>query len=130
MPPISSSRLAPRTSCNSSAASIWLSQVRRSCLGALRKSLVEMSAGRFMDMAFLGLGAVERPPCDSAYEVAAILRAIVEILGRVDGCGSRVRRRIEGLCTGLLARERRFRLRYPARQGFGAARTHTRLRDD
>src|SRR5690242_17715046 len=98
MPPISSSRLAPRTSCSSSAASIWLSQVRRSCLGALRKSLVEISAGRFMGLPFLlGVGAIERPARDGADEVAPVLGAIVEIFRRVDCGGRRVGSGIERL---------------------------------
>src|SRR5579862_6470586 len=90
MAPISSSRLAPLMSCSSSAASIWPSQVRRSCLGALVRLVLANSASLFMA---LGLsrdpgaklyrsleGAVSHRP----HQVAPVLRAIGKVFHRID----------------------------------------------
>src|SRR5215813_4550039 len=90
MPPISSSRLAPRTSCSSSAASIWASQVRRSCFGALARVRADWSAGRFMGGAFRSDGgALERAARHGTDEIAPILGAGVDVFQRIDGGGSR-----------------------------------------
>src|SRR5438270_13945961 len=90
MPPISSSRLAPRTNCSSPADSICASQVRKSCFGALLRFWFAIWAGRFMVLPFRsGGGALERSSRHGAHEVASIFGAGVDILERLDRlCGS------------------------------------------
>src|SRR5712671_2500569 len=91
MPPISSSRSAPRTTCNSLATSMWASHVRRSCFGALLSALTECSVGRFMaHFAFSKLRLlriVERAARHGTHEIAAIIRRCIGVLKRVDSLG-------------------------------------------
>src|SRR5262245_35628753 len=133
MPPISSSRLAPRTICNSPAASIWAIQVRKSCLseflGALLSALVDVSAGRFMGWAFRSGGAFERTARHRAAEIAPILGAGVVVLERIDGGGGGIAGGAKHLRPRTLTVERRLGLGDPARPRFGAADAHTRVRN-
>src|SRR5215472_9773268 len=121
MPPISSSRSAPLTTCSSPAASSWPSQVRKSCLGALVRPGVDNSATRFMLLSLSGkcsdssmkhsrpfvlgacsCGADQSPVGDGPDHVAPIVRAVVGVLHGVDPrrCSSGG---LEGVRAGLLA---------------------------
>src|SRR5262249_51660724 len=121
MPPISSSRLAPRTVCSSPNASIWASQVRKSCLGALRSAAVASSAGRFMTMPFRSRGALERAVSHRADEVAPIIGACIVVLRPVGCRRGGISGSAEGRRAQLATVERRLGLRNPPRPAFGAA---------
>src|SRR5262245_16998886 len=133
MPPISSSRLAPCTSCSSPAASIWASQVRNSCLGALLKVRAGWSAGRFMALPFVlveaGGGALERAARHGVNEIAPIVGAGVDILKRVDGGSGGCGGGLEHVGGWRAAVERGFCLGDPPRPGLSAANAQTRIRD-
>src|SRR5882672_9151933 len=128
MPPISSSRLAPRTSCNSPAASIWASQVRRSCFGALARVRADWSAGRFIGGAFRsGGGTLERAARHGADEIAPIFGAGVDVFERINGGSSCSRGGLEYIGLRLAAVERRFGLCDPARPRLGATDAQARV---
>src|ERR1043166_4766747 len=120
MPPISSSRLAPRTVSNSPAASICASQVRRSCLGALLSVFDATSAGRFMGWPFSS-GAFEGAPRHGTDKVTPIVGVRIVVHKRVDGVRGGVRGGGEGVLVGRMAVEGGFRFRDAAWAVFRAA---------
>src|SRR5260221_1561448 len=114
MPPISSSRLAPLITCNSPAASIWPSQVRRSCLGALMRPWDENSAARFMFQpfrdpiwreyeSFRPACPANRSPCvlqcpigHGPNQVAPIVGAVIGVFHGLDRLGGGLGSRLKG----------------------------------